>query len=127
VYTLFSQVYAAAIYVEAETARKELLRLQAEGFFDKKGFSVDSLTAALNVGRFRKCLDIRMLRSASVSQFDNEISKDLKPRLAKTGDEDLLIPFLAYFDDKSFANGTTLLSLWEGKEGHAARCAYHEV
>lgn len=50
----------------------------------------------------------------SVSQFDNEISKDLRPRLEKTGDVDLLQPFLDFFKDKSFQNGTTLLSLWEG-------------
>lgn len=109
------QVYAVAVYVEAETARQELKRLQAEGFFSKEGYTTDRLTAALNVGKFRKCLDIRMLRSASVSQFDNEISKDLRPRLEKTGDEDLLQPFLHFFDDKSFSSGTTLLSLWEGE------------
>ena len=101
--------------------------------------------------RFRKLLQIQMLRSASVSQvhslcmlravilscmrrchsclliyvlheiscpvwaqFDNEISKDLKPRLERTGDEALLQPFLEYFEGKSFEVGTSLLALWEG-------------
>lgn len=50
-----------------------------------------------------------------MSQFDNEISKDLRPRLEKTGDEGLLQPFLDFFKNKSFQVGTTLLSLWEGK------------
>ena len=105
--------------------------------------------------RFRKLLQIQMLRSASVSQvrslcmpragisvvhaivpqmldhhvlhetlhavlaqFDNEISKDLKPRLARTGDEDLLQPFLDYFEGKSFKVGTSLLALWEGRFPH---------
>lgn len=101
--------------------------------------------------RFRKLLQIQMLRSASVSQvhslcmlravflfcmrlrhscllihvlheisctvlaqFENEISKDLKPRLERTGDEALLQPFLDYFEGKSFEVGTSLLALWEG-------------
>ena len=68
----------------------------------------------LAAGKFRKCLQIQMLRSASPSQFNAEISKDLKPRLEKTGDQGLLPVFLDYFSDKSFSNGTTLLALWEG-------------
>lgn len=52
---------------------------------------------------------------AVLAQFDNEISKDLKPRLARTGDEDLLQPFLDYFEGKSFEVGTSLLALWEGR------------
>ncbi len=51
-----------------------------------------------------------------MSQFDSEISKDLRPRLERTGDQGLLQPFLDFFKDKSFQFGTTLLSLWEG--GH---------
>ncbi len=48
-------------------------------------------------------------------QFDNEISKDLRPRLERTGDQNLLQPFLDYFRGKSFQNGTSLLALWEGE------------
>ena len=48
-------------------------------------------------------------------QFDNEISKDLRPRLERTGDADLLQPFLGYFSGRSFQIGTSLLALWEGK------------
>lgn len=59
------QVYAVALYVEALVARKELRRLQHEGFFKKEGYTDDTLTSALNMGRFRKCLQIQMLRSAS--------------------------------------------------------------
>ena len=54
-----------ALYVETAVARKELRRLQDEGFFKGQGYTDDSLTAALNAGRFRKCLQIQMLRSAS--------------------------------------------------------------
>ena len=49
-----------------------------------------------------------------LAQFDSEISKDLKPRLERTGDEALLQPFLDYFEGKSFEVGTSLLALWEG-------------
>ena len=52
--------------------------------------------------------------SAGCLQFDNEISKDLRPRLERTGDADLLQPFLDYFSGKSFKVGTSLLALWEG-------------
>ena len=48
-------------------------------------------------------------------QFDNEISKDLRPRLERTGDQDLLQTFLDYFSGKSFQVGTSLLALWEGE------------
>ena len=48
------QVYAAALYVEAEPATKELQRLQDEGFFEKEGYSTDRLTGALAAGRFRR-------------------------------------------------------------------------
>ncbi|CAL8466934.1 g6470 [Coccomyxa elongata] len=101
------------INVKASVARRELRRLQDEGFFKGRGYTDDSLTAALNAGKFRKCLQIQMLRSATVSQFDSEISKDLRPRLERTGDQGLLQAFLDYFKDKSFTTGTTLLSLWE--------------
>ena len=59
-----------------------------------------------------------MLRSATVSQFDTEISKDLQPRLAATGDADLLRPFLDYFADKTFSLGTSLLAMWEGEANY---------
>lgn len=58
-------MYAVALYVEATVARKELRRLQDEGFFKGSGYTDDSLTAALNAGKFRKCLQIQMLRSAT--------------------------------------------------------------
>ena len=51
----------------------------------------------------------------SLVQFDNEISKDLRPRLERTGDADLLEPFLDYFSGRSFQKGTSLLALWEGE------------
>ena len=61
-----------------------------------------------------------------VVQFDNEISKDLRPRLERTGDADLLQPFLEYFSGRSFQIGTSLLALWEGKCAAAAArsCIY---
>lgn len=46
-------------------ARRELRRLQDEGFFKGRGYTDDSLTAALSAGKFRKCLQIQMLRSAT--------------------------------------------------------------
>ena len=49
-------------------------------------------------------------------QFANEISKDLRPRLERTGDQDLLQTFLDYFSGKSFQVGTSLLALWEGEQ-----------
>jgi hypothetical protein len=49
-----------ALYVETETARAELQRLKKEGFF--KDYSEDSLCAALSVGKFRKLLQIQLLR-----------------------------------------------------------------
>ena len=55
-----------------------------------------------------------------IVQFDNEISKDLRPRLERTGDADLLQPFLDYFSGRSFQTGTSLLALWEGKCAAAA-------
>ena len=57
-------------------------------------------------------------------QFDNEISKDLRPRLERTGDADLLQPFLDYFSGRSFQTGTSLLALWEGEctAAAATRC-----
>ncbi|CAL5225572.1 g8414 [Coccomyxa viridis] len=106
------QVYAVALYVEAKQARAELQRLKAEGFFSE-GYTDDRVMEALVQGRFRKALQIQMLRTASVSQFDNEISKDLRPRLERTGDQDLLQTFLGYFSGKSFQVGTSLLALWE--------------
>ena len=56
-------------------------------------------------------------------QFANEISKDLRPRLERTGDQDLLHTFLDYFSGKSFQVGTSLLALWEGGlPVYAAKC-----
>ena len=39
--------------------------------------------------------------------------KDLEPRLARTGDQALLAPFLEFFKDKPLSNGSTILSIWE--------------
>ena len=39
--------------------------------------------------------------------------KDLEPRLARTGDQALLEPFLDFFKDKPLSNGSTILSIWE--------------
>lgn len=44
------QVYAVALYVEAEQAGAELQRLRAEGFFNK-GYSDDRVMEALVQGR----------------------------------------------------------------------------
>ena len=43
----------------------------------------------------------------------NEMRKDLEPRLARTGDQALLQPFLEFFKDKPLSNGSTILSIWE--------------
>ena len=43
----------------------------------------------------------------------NEMRKDLEPRLARTGDQALLAPFLEFFKDKPLSNGSTILSIWE--------------
>ncbi len=59
---------------------------------------------------FVGCSDVTF---PSFLQFDNEISKDLRPRLERTGDQDLLQTFLDYFSGKSFQVGTSLLALWE--------------
>lgn len=39
--------------------------------------------------------------------------KDLEPRLARTGDQALLQPFLEFFKNKPLSNGSTILSIWE--------------
>ena len=78
------------------------------------------MTHTLRTHVARKLLRIQMLRAATVSQFDTEISKDLRPRLEATGDGNLLQPFLDFFSDKEFKTGTSLLALWEG--AHAACC-----
>lgn len=62
-----------------------------------------------------------------MSQFDSEISKDLRPRLERTGDQGLLQAFLDYFKDKSFTTGTTLLSLWEGRHPLHAEVAIRDT
>ena len=61
------QVYAAALYVEADKARAELKRLQKAGFFSQ-GYTDDRVMEALVRGKFRKVMQIQMLRSASESQ-----------------------------------------------------------
>ena len=43
----------------------------------------------------------------------NEMRKDLEPRLARTGDQALLQPFLEFFKNKPLSNGSTILSIWE--------------
>ena len=60
-------MYAAALYVETDTARAELKRLQKEGFFSQ-GYTDDRIMEALILGKFRKVMQIQMLRSASESQ-----------------------------------------------------------
>ena len=60
-------MYAAALYVEADAARAELKRLQKEGFFSQ-GYTDDRVMEALILGKFRKVMQIQMLRSASESQ-----------------------------------------------------------
>ena len=44
------QIYAVALYVEADKAKAELQRLRAEGFF-AKGYSDDRVMEALVAGR----------------------------------------------------------------------------
>ena len=107
------QIYKVALYVETAPASAELKRLQKEGFF--KDFSDDTLCDAAAKGVFKKVLQIQLLRNVSVSQFDTEISKSLKPRLAKTGDEDLYTTFIDYIRTKSLAYEASLLALWDGK------------
>ena len=60
-------MYAAALYVETDTARAELKRLQKEGFFSQ-GYTDDRIMEGLILGKFRKVMQIQMLRSASESQ-----------------------------------------------------------
>ena len=47
---MLAQVYAVALYVEADKAQTELQRLRAEGFFSK-GYSDDRVMEALIQGR----------------------------------------------------------------------------
>ena len=47
---MLAQVYAVALYVEADKAQAELQRLRAEGFFSK-GYSDDRVMEALVKGR----------------------------------------------------------------------------
>ena len=50
IFTVGMQVYAVALYVEADKAKAELQRLRAEGFFSQ-GYSDDRLMKALVKGR----------------------------------------------------------------------------
>eukprot|EP00884_Botryococcus_braunii_P009435 jgi/Botrbrau1/18493/Bobra.0072s0072.1 len=105
------QIYRIALYVETESAKAELKRLQKEGFITD--FSEESLCKALSAGKFRKLLQIQFLRSVTLSQFQTELEKDLKPRLEKTGDQGLLQPFFDFFKGKDLSYLSQLLALWE--------------
>jgi len=50
IFTAGMQVYAVALYVEADKAKTELERLRAEGFFSE-GYSDDRVMKALVKGR----------------------------------------------------------------------------
>ena len=53
------QVYAVALYVEADTARAELQRLRAEGFFSE-GYSDDRVMEALLRGRSDSLVQLKI-------------------------------------------------------------------
>lgn len=59
-------------------------------------------------------LVFHLLRSVTREQFVDRLGEDLRPRLQQTGDEGLLQPFVAYFNDKQFEAGTQVLMLWTG-------------
>lgn len=106
------QLYAVALYVEEATATAALRAMDKQGFFTD--YSEEELCRALLVGDFRKLLQIRLLRSVTYSQFIDEIGRDLKPRLDKSGDDDLWLRFADYFRNRSLDNGTDVLALWNG-------------
>lgn len=58
------QVYAVALYVEADKAKAELQRLRAEGFF-AKGYSDDRVMQALVAGRSGQVAVLRAVSSLS--------------------------------------------------------------
>lgn len=67
--------------------------------------------------RARRCCVLfcrpQKARSPRPRAHSNEMRKDLEPRLARTGDQALLEPFLEFFKDKPLSNGSTILSIWE--------------
>ncbi len=106
------QVYELAFFAEEGPCVASLQDLKAQGFF--RDTSDQTCCAALAAGNFKKMLVFHMLRSVTRSQFVDRLGEDLKPRLQQTGDEALLQPFIAYFNDKSFGSGTQFLMLWTG-------------
>lgn len=86
--------------------------MEKDGFF--KDYSEAELCRAVVVGKFKKLLQIQLLRSVTYSQFIGEIGRDLKPRLDKSGDDALWLKFADYFRSKSLWNGTNVLALWKG-------------
>ncbi|KAK9864405.1 hypothetical protein WJX84_006727 [Apatococcus fuscideae] len=104
------KVYELAFFAEDSTCVSSLQSLKAQGFF--RDVSDQTCCAALSAGRFKKMLVFHLLRSVTREQFVDRLGEDLRPRLQQTGDEGLLQPFVAYFNDKQFEAGTQVLMLW---------------
>jgi len=101
-----------AFYVEEKQARAEFKRLEEEGFF--KNQDHETFCRALVTGRFKKLLQIRLLRSVSPSQLTGEIGRDLEPRLQRGGNQELWDQFVTYVNTKAIDNGASFLALVEG-------------
>lgn len=98
--------------MEEESIRAEFRRLYKDGYFQQ--LDEKTLCKALLQGRFKKLLQIRLLRSVSSSQLTGEIGKDLQPRLAKTGNEALWQRFTDYVSKKSLRSGASFMALVQG-------------
>ena len=74
-------VYAVALYVEAEKAARELGIRDRGGFFDND----DDFCSALVDGAFGKALVIQLVRDVGGATFVEALTEALRPRMALAG------------------------------------------
>ena len=100
------QVYNVALYVEADPAKATL------HFPDQ---NVNSVCDTLCNGKFRKVLQIHMLRDVTSQQFKDGLRENLVPNLKKYGGSEYLETFMDFLNDKKIGKGSEIPLLWSGK------------
>lgn len=110
-------MYNVALYVEAQPAEVALQQTQLP---DQ---SPNTVCAALAQGKFRKVLQIQMLRDITSTQFKDGLRENLVPNVKQYGGEEYLESFMKFFDDKGFGKGSMIPLLWSGKEGFMLDCS----
>mmetsp|Transcript_38532 Transcript_38532/g.46573 ORF Transcript_38532/g.46573 Transcript_38532/m.46573 type:complete len:309 (+) Transcript_38532:127-1053(+) len=104
------QVYAVALYVEADLCAKEL------GVRERGGleFNSDSTFCdAILDGVFDKTIHIQLVRSISGEQFTDALNEMLEPRMKFTGNLGIFSEFLSVFEGMSLDAGTEVLLTWK--------------